>query len=142
MLAADFAPYFREQAKEKKTEKQFPKGKSPNPGGKPKAEVNMKSCSPALDIKTMHANSTVGLVAEKAGVSHYKAAQAIEVAKHPELAAQVASGEKPLLEAFKEIKSKNPKAALPGRLRFPPKHEVIIFPPAIVERSLQSLPGD
>lgn len=71
----------REMAEKRKAESQFKPGKSANPGGKPKVEVNTKSCSPERDAKEMHARSTVGQVAAAAGVSHHKAAQAAQVAK-------------------------------------------------------------
>ena len=67
---------------QKKT--QFEKGQSPNPGGKRKAEVNLNSGSPEQkkrEAKSMHARSTAGKIAAKAGVSRHKAEQAIAVSK-------------------------------------------------------------
>ena len=61
----------------------------------------------------MHANSTAGRIAAKAGVSRYKAEQAIAVGKHaPELAEKVVKGEMPLRDAAKVAQKRKPKATI------------------------------
>ena len=121
MLAADFAPYFRQEAEERKSQS-LPKARE----AKAQKSVNTNSCSQKRDTKTMHANSTVGVVAKQAKISHYKAAQAIAVAKDPALASQVASGEKPLSAAAKEIRAQKAKEQEPSRLAPEASRENII----------------
>ncbi len=43
MLAAEFLPYIRVETAAAKSAARIPKGKTGNPGGKPKAEVSLKS---------------------------------------------------------------------------------------------------
>jgi ParB-like nuclease domain len=65
------------------------------------------------DVATMHANSTVGQLAADARGSHYKAAQAVYVAKTaPALVEKVIKGEMKLKDAFTRA-----KAAAPARSR-------------------------
>jgi hypothetical protein len=92
MLAAEFAPYFRKEAEKAKAEGNAKGGKSDSNSG--------LTCQ---DIQAKHANSTVGKVAEKAEVSEYKAARALTVANHPEVAAEVINGSKKLAAAVKEV---------------------------------------
>jgi hypothetical protein len=93
MLAAEFAPFFRKEGEEKKAEGVVQ-------GGKVHC-LDTNSSPSKRDIESKHANSTVGKVATKAGVSEYKAAQAIKVAQDPELSKQVANGEITLKDAAK-----------------------------------------
>lgn len=100
--------YFADAAKAKEAA-QFKPGQSGNPTGKAKEQVDTNSCPPATeepkrDIQEKHARSTVGRIAEAAGVSHHKAAQAVAVKKaDPELLDKVAKGEVRLKDAVKEV---------------------------------------
>jgi hypothetical protein len=60
------------------------------------------------DIEAKHANSTAGLVAQKANVSEYMAAQALTVGQYPEISVEVISGKKRLCDAVKEVPRKRP----------------------------------
>jgi hypothetical protein len=95
---------------ENKKAVQFKPGKSGNPSGKAKEQVNTDSYSPAIDAKKQNANSTVGQIAKAAGVSHHKAAQAVKIVKaakdSPEAARvldRVKAGIIPLKDAFKAV---------------------------------------
>lgn len=100
--------YFADAAKAKEAA-QFKPGECPNPAGrKGKEQARMDSCEPVpefeRDHKAEHARSTVGRIAEAAGVSHHKAAQAVAVKKaDPELLDKVAKGEVRLKDAVKEV---------------------------------------
>jgi hypothetical protein len=81
MLAAEFAPYFKKEAEKRKAGTQFA-GRAPDgtPVTKSGSSVDSISGPPKnRDIEAKHANSTAGLVAEKADVSEYKATQALAV---------------------------------------------------------------
>ena len=110
MLATAFAPFFRKEGEKAKEEGNRNGGKSD-----PKSGPSKKR-----DIKSKKANSTVGKVAAKAGVSLHKAEQAIMVEEHaPELSSAVASGEMALKDAAKEAgtrarKRPSPKKPSPG----------------------------
>lgn len=112
----------RLRAEKAKEATQFKEGISPNPGGKPKAEVNPKSGSPEKtpkrDIAEMHARSTAGQVAQEAGVSRHKAEQAVALTTaaqtNPEAKAaleEVKAGKVKLAEAVKTVKPKPAKKA-------------------------------
>ncbi len=85
-----------------------------------RATVNTKSCLPLKkDNKAIHARSTVGQVAAKAGTSMHKARQAIAVQKAiesgelpPETAKEVMAGKKKLRDV----------APKPAKKDAPPKH--------------------
>jgi hypothetical protein len=86
VLTAEFAPYFKREAEKRKAETQFA-GKTPDgmPVRNSGSVVDMISSPPKeRDIQAKHANSTAGLVADKADVSEYKATQALAVAQYPE----------------------------------------------------------
>jgi hypothetical protein len=100
MLATAFAPFFRKEGEKAKEEGNRKGGKSD-----PKSGPSKKR-----DLKSKKANSTVGKVAAKAGVSIHKAEQANMVEEHaPELSSAVASGEMPLKDAAKKATEKNAK---------------------------------
>lgn len=107
-----------------KAASQFKPGNKANPeglGGKSGKELTVDTNSyppsteePKRDTKKKNADSTVGKLAEAAGVSHHKAAQAVKVAKAaPELVDKVAKGELPLKEAAKEADKRAGKAPKP-----------------------------
>ncbi len=106
----------RREALERQKASQFTQGKSGNVKGRPigKEQVNTKACSPDnRDTKAMHARSTVGQVAAKAGVSMHKARQAAKLDKAvadgvipQEVQKQVIAGKKKLRDAVKEIPAK------------------------------------
>jgi hypothetical protein len=100
MLATAFAPFFRKEGEKAKKEGNRKGGKSD-----PKSGPSKKR-----DIKTKKANSTVGKVAAKVGVSIHKAEQANMVEQHaPELTSAVTSGEMPLKDAAKKATEKKAK---------------------------------
>jgi hypothetical protein len=101
-----------------------------NPKEKRDLSVNLISGSPIKrDVKKMKANSTAGRIAERAGVSIYKAEQAIALVKaaeeNPELlplVASVKSGEIKLADARKVL-SATKKALSPPKPKPKPKPE-------------------
>ena len=106
MLATAFAPFFRKEGEKAKEEGNRNGGKSD-----PKSGPSKKR-----DIKSKKANSTVGKVAAKAGVSLHKAEQAIMVEEHaPELSSAVASGEMALKDAAKEAGTRAEKKTKPKK---------------------------
>lgn len=94
-LATVFAPFFKKEGEERKAEGVIK-------GGEVHC-LDPNSSPSKRDIETKHANSTVGKVAEKAGVSEYKAAQALAVSKDPELVEQVIIGAVALKDAAKSV---------------------------------------
>lgn len=94
------------EAEEAKKAAQF------QPGNKAASETaDPKSGPPSRDIKKKQANSTAGKIAAKAGVSRYKAEQAIKVQKEdPEAAERVIRGEVKLSEAVKAEKPEDDQA--------------------------------
>ena len=100
MLATAFAPYFHQEAQERKT------APLQKPGEPSHHQKSVEANSTPLfkrDMKAKESNSTRGKVAAKAGVSTHKAEQAIRVSQDPELSAQVANGTIPLVTAAKEV---------------------------------------
>jgi hypothetical protein len=111
ILAAEFAPFFRKEGQQKKAETQLiGKAADGKPVAKNGSSVKEKSPSPTKrDIKAMEANSTVGKVAAKAGVSTHKAKQALKVVTNPVLAGQVANGiEFPIRNNWRRFSSRMP----------------------------------
>lgn len=102
MASTAIWPLIAKENEARREASKFKKGQSGNPGGK--RQVNTNSCSPQKrDANEMHARSTVGQVAAKAGVSMYKARQAIAVQQAvdrgdlpPETAKQVMAGKRKL----------------------------------------------
>ena len=102
---------FFKAAREAKERSQFKPGVCPNPGGVPKSQARTDSCEPEEDRnhKEEHRRSTVGRIAEAAGVSHHKAAQAVAIKKaDPELLKKVAQGEVKLKDAAKVVQKPKP----------------------------------
>jgi len=84
-ITVDVWPMIADEKKAKREATQFKPGVSPNPGGKPKAEVTEDSPSPEpRDRKKSDEQSTVGQVAKVAKVSHHKARQMMAVKKAAE----------------------------------------------------------
>lgn len=82
MISTDVWPMIAKERDSKQVATQFKKGVSPNPGGKPKAEVSVDSPTPEpRDTKKRDEQSTVGQIAKLAGVSHHKARQAVAMVK-------------------------------------------------------------
>lgn len=115
MASAAIFPLIQAEAAERRKATQFEKGKSPNPGGKPKAEARTESSEPDRDHKAEDSRSTIGQIAKKAKTSMHKARQAVAVQKAvaagelPEEAPQeVMSGKKKLRDVLP--KTKKPKA--------------------------------
>jgi len=79
-------------------------------GGRPKKNLNPKSGSSiSRDVSEMHANSTAGKLALAAGCSRYQAEQILNILKHdPALLKEIATGQKSLREARKEIRARRP----------------------------------
>ena len=102
------------EKKLKREATQFKKGVSPNPGGKPKAEVTEDSPSPQpRDRKKSDEQSTVGQIAKLTKVSHHKARQFVAVSKAVESGAlpkdtiaKVSSGEVKLKDVAPKPKKK------------------------------------
>jgi hypothetical protein len=110
VITAQAYPFLEQEAKLRQERTQFQPGVSPNPGGKPKPEVNLMSGSPERDIQKMHANSTVGRIAAKAKTSRHKAAQAIKLTKtSPSLGHAVAAGKVKLIDAVKKPNPVEPR---------------------------------
>lgn len=104
---------FKRMAGEQKAKTQFEKGKSANPGGKPKAEVLPKPAAP----EPSDANYTRNRIAKKAGVSRYKVEQAQKLDKAvanghiaPSVKADVKAGKVGLNDALKNLPKPEPKA--------------------------------
>lgn len=117
-IGYEILPMIAKEREAKQASTQFKKGVSPNPGGKPKAEVETVSPPPEpRDIKKKDEQSTVGQIAKLTKVSHHKARQVVAVAKAVEAGelpketiAQVKSGEVKLKDvAPKPIQKPIPK---------------------------------
>jgi hypothetical protein len=92
-------------AQEEKKKSQFKKGESGNPSGKPGTQAALNPGPPARTSKEKNKRSTAGRVAAKAGVSRYKAEQALKVQKaDPDLFEKVTNGTITLKKAEAEIK--------------------------------------
>lgn len=136
--------YSQKRADEKQKAAQFKKGVCPNPAGRGgKEQADTVSCPPVSgqkperDIKQKNAQSTVGQVAAKAGVSMHKARQVVAVAKAiesgelpEETVKKVQSGEVKLKDAAKKVADKKhikkTKEALPLEKRFKKEWEKFI----------------
>ena len=113
-IGYEILPMIAQEREAKQAATQFKPGVSPNPGGIPKAQVDMKPyppettgestvntkpCSPSpRDIKQKNEQSTIGQLAKLTKVSHHKAAQVVAVAK------AVEAGELPK-ETIAKVKS-------------------------------------
>jgi hypothetical protein len=95
MLTAEFIPYLKQEAECRKAETQVKKA-GPGKGNKTVRTESSEPFKPKRNHKIEDANSTVGQIASKAGVSFHKARQAkvlTEYAKQsPELAQKVING--------------------------------------------------
>ena len=113
---------------EQRLRAQFAKGECPNTNGragKAQEQVNTNSYSPVpapRDTKQMNANSTVGRIAAKAGVSHHKAAQAVKIVKAEDQGKlpsgtvdKVVSGSVKLKDAAAQVPKVQPAKARPQK---------------------------
>lgn len=118
MASSAIWPLIARENEARREAAQFKKGQSGNPSGKKQA--NTKTCSPAKrDTKAMHASSTVGQVAAKAGTSMHKARQAIAVQKAIEAGELPAETAKEVMAGKKKLRDVAPK---PAKKDATPKH--------------------
>jgi hypothetical protein len=121
IASAAIWPLIAKENEARKAATKFKKGESGNPSGK--KQVNTESCSPAKrDTKDMHARSTVGQVAAKAGTSMHKARQAVAVQKAIEAGELPVETAKDVMAGKKKLRDVAPK---PEKTSAPPKYRTM-----------------
>jgi hypothetical protein len=125
MAASKIHPLIAKENEARKSATKFKKGESGNPSGK--KQVNTKTDSPARrDAKAMNARSTIGQVAEKAGVSRHKARQAVAVQKAIERGELPAETAKEVMAGKKKLRDVAPRPdRKPKPKKVEPKHRTM-----------------
>jgi len=109
-----------EGAKERKAKSAFKSDdERRSPGGKPVVNLNSDSPQQTRDIAAMNANSTIGRIAQKSGVSRHKAEQAVKLVKAVEAGTApaedlelVKAGAKKLTDAVRPLRPEKPEPTL------------------------------
>ena len=134
LASATIYPLIAAENEARSEASRFKKGESGNPSGT--KQVNTKTCSPAKrDTQEMHARSTVGQVAAKAGTSMHKARQAIAVQKAIETGSLPAEAAQEVMTGKKKLRDVVPKPAIKRKENDP-------IAPKSQRRSTRAIVGD
>lgn len=113
IASAAIWPLIAKENEARREASKFDKAKATE-AAKARHAVNTKSCSPQKrEAKPMHARSTVGQVAAKAGTSMHKARQAIAVQKAIEAGELPAEAAKEVMAGKKKLRDVAPKKKKP-----------------------------